>query len=100
VCKAKGLTGKQGVIVPAANVKNLMLKQEVVEAVAAERFHVWAVSHVDQSIELLTGVPAGERQEDGSWPEGTVNYLVDQRLREMAERIIKLGHEGEKDAGN
>ena len=100
VCKAKGLTGKQGVIVPTANVKNLMLKQEVVEAVAAGRFHVWAVSHVDQSIELLTGVPAGERQEDGSWPEGTVNYLVDQRLREMAERIIKLGHEGEKDAGN
>ena len=100
VCKAKGLTGKQGVIVPTANVKNLMLKQEVVEAVAAGRFHVWAVSHVDQSIELLTGVPAGERQEDGSWPEGTVNYLVDQRLREMAERIIKFGHEGEKDTGN
>lgn len=100
VCKAKGLTGKQGVIVPASNVQNLMLKQEVVEAVAAGRFHVWAVSHVDQGIELLTGVPAGERQEDGSWPQGTVNYRVDERLREMAEGIVKFGREGEKDSNS
>lgn len=96
VCKAKGLTGKQGVIIPASNVKNLMLKQEVIEAVAAERFHVWAVSDVDQGIELLTGVPAGERQEDGSWPEGTVNDLVDKRLREMVEAIRKFGRPDEK----
>ncbi len=99
VCKAKGFTGKQGVIIPASNVRNLMLKQEVVEAVAAGRFHVWAVSDIDQGIELLTGVPAGERQEDGSWPQGTVNYLVDERLREMAESILKFSREEEKGSG-
>lgn len=98
VCKAKGLTGNQGVIVPASNVQNLMLNQEVVEAVASGRFHVWAVSHVDQGIELLTGVPAGERQEDGSWPQGTVNFRVDERLKEMAEGIVKFGREGEKNS--
>ncbi len=96
VCKTKGLNGKQGVIVPASNVKNLMLKQEVVDAVTAEQFHVWAVSDIDQGIELLTGVPAGEPKKDGTWPEGTVNYLVDKRLREMAEGIFKFGREENK----
>ncbi len=100
VCKAKGLTGKQGVIIPASNVKNLMLKQEVVDAVAADQFHVWAVSDIDQGIELLTGVPAGEPQEDGAWPEGTVNYLVDKRLREMAEGIFKFGRQENKDSNS
>jgi lon-related putative ATP-dependent protease len=100
VCKAKGLTGKQGVIIPASNVKNLMLKQEVVDAVAADQFHVWAVSDIDQGIELLTGVPAGEPQEGGAWPEGTVNYLVDKRLREMAEGIFKFGREENKDSNS
>jgi lon-related putative ATP-dependent protease len=100
VCKAKGLNGKQGVIIPASNAKNLMLKQEVVDAVAADKFHVWAVSDIDQGIELLTGVPAGERQEDGTWPAGTVNYLADKRLREMAEIILKFGREGGKDSAS
>ena len=98
VCKTKGLNGKQGVIIPASNAKNLMLKQEVVDAVAAEQFHVWAVSDIDQGIELLTGVPAGEPQEDGTWPEGTVNYLVNKRLREMAEGIFRFGREEGKDS--
>jgi predicted ATP-dependent protease len=100
VCKAKGLNGKQGVIIPASNAKNLMLKQEVVDAVAADKFHVWAVSDIDQGIELLTGVPAGERQEDGTWPAGSVNYLADKRLREMAEIILKFGREGGKDSAS
>jgi lon-related putative ATP-dependent protease len=91
VCKAKGLTGEQGVVIPAANIKNLMLKEEVIEAVREEKFHVWAVTTVDEGIELLTGIPAGEKQEDGFWPEGTVNYRVDRRLREMAEAIRKFG---------
>jgi lon-related putative ATP-dependent protease len=91
VCKAKGLTGEQGVVIPAANIKNLMLKEEVIEAVREEKFHVWAVTTADEGIELLTGIPAGEKQEDGSWPEGTVNYRVDRRLREMAEAIRKFG---------
>jgi lon-related putative ATP-dependent protease len=91
VCKAKGLTGEQGVVIPAANIKNLMLKEEVIEAVREEKFHVWAVTTADEGIELLTGIPAGEKQEDGSWPESTVNYRVDRRLREMAEAIRKFG---------
>ncbi|MEJ2201054.1 MAG: ATP-binding protein [Desulfuromonadaceae bacterium] len=98
VCKAEGLTGEQGVIIPARNVKNLMLKQEVIDAVAAGRFHLWGVSTVDEGIEILTGVPAGVRQEDGNWSEGSVNALVDQRLRQMAEALRSFGQvkDGEK----
>jgi len=87
VCKAKGLTGRQGVIIPAANVKNLMLDDEVVEAVRAGRFHVWAVHTVDEGIEILTGVPAGERGPDGQYPEGTVHRLVEDRLRRYADEV-------------
>jgi lon-related putative ATP-dependent protease len=96
VCKAKGLTGEQGVIIPARNVQNLMLRKEVVDAVRQGWFKVWAVDHVDQGIEILTGMPAGERQEDGTWPEGTVNDLVDRRLRKMAEDIAKFARPEEK----
>lgn len=96
VCKEKGLTGEQGVVIPAGNVQNLMLKEEVVDAVRQGWFRVWAVDHVDQGIEILTGLPAGERQEDGTWPEGTVNDLVDRRLRKMAEDIAKFIRPEEK----
>src|SRR5262249_55798927 len=75
VCRERGLTGEQGVMVPTANVKNLMLKEEIVEAVRAGRFHVWAVSHIDEGIELLTGRRAGERAADGSFPADTVHRL-------------------------
>ncbi|MFO7983085.1 MAG: ATP-binding protein [Desulfuromonadales bacterium] len=85
VCKAQGLTGEQGVIIPKRNVKNLMLKQEVIEAVENGDFHVWAVENVDEGIEILTGVPAGEKQEDGTWPSGTVNALVDEQLLKLAD---------------
>lgn len=85
VCKAKGLTGEQGVIIPAQNVRNLMLREDVVEAVREGKFHIWAVRTVDEGIEILTGVPAGKRQPDGTYPEGTVHYAVEKRLREMAE---------------
>ena len=98
VCKAKGLTGDQGVIIPEANRKDLMLKPDVVEAVRQGVFHLWAVTSVDQGIEILTGVAAGERQEDGSWPEDTVNARVDRRLREMAEIAGKFGSKGEAGA--
>ena len=86
-CKAQGLSGAQGVIIPRTNLPNLMLQDEVVEAVRAGRFHVWAVETIDQGIELLTAHPAGERQADGSYPEGTVNALVEERLRGYAERL-------------
>ena len=94
VCRAKGLSGKQGVIIPIQNVKNLMLKQEVVEAVRQRQFHVWAVATVDEGIEILTGVPAGTRQPDGTWSPGSVNDQVDRRLREMAETLRRFGSRG------
>ena len=84
VCRARGLTGEQGVIIPAANVQHLMLADDVVEACARGDFHVWAVSTVDEGLELLTGVPAGERS-DGEFPRGTVHGAVDDRLRRYAE---------------
>jgi lon-related putative ATP-dependent protease len=87
VCRAAGLTGDQGVIIPESNVQNLMLREDVVEAVAQGRFHVYPIESVDQGIEILTGRAAGERGPDGAFPEDTVNHLVDQRLREMAERL-------------
>jgi predicted ATP-dependent protease len=87
VCKAKGLTGGQGAMIPASNVQNLMLKEEMVEAGEKGLFTIYPVKTIDEGIEVLTGVPAGKLKEDGTYPEGTVNYLVDRRLREMAEKL-------------
>ncbi len=84
VCKAEGLNGEQGVIIPHQNIRNLMLRADVVKAAEEDKFHIYAVATIDEGIELLTGVPAGEQKEDGAYPEGTVNCLVDQRLREQA----------------
>ena len=85
VCKAKGLTGQQGAMIPASNVPNLMLKEEILEAAKAGKFSIYPARTIDEGIEFLTGVPAGEQQPDGSYKEGTVNYLVNRRLQEMAE---------------
>ncbi len=93
VCKSRGLTGTQGVLIPADNVQHVVLRPDVVEAVSEGKFHIYAVETIDQGIELLTGVPAGEGDEKGNYPEGTVNYLVQQRLLEMAE---EKKDEGEK----
>ena len=87
VCKAKGLDGNQGVLIPASNVQNLMLKEEIVEAAKAGKFRIYPVQTIDEGIEVLTGIPAGARREDGTYEEGTVNYLVDKRLQEMAETM-------------
>jgi lon-related putative ATP-dependent protease len=87
VCKAKGFTGKQGVLIPASNVKNLMLKEEVVEAAQEGKFHIYPVETIDQGIEVLTGERAGTRQPDGAFEEGTINHLVDKQLTTMAERL-------------
>ena len=83
VCKAKGLTCEQGVIIPEANRKNLMLKPEVITAVEEGHFHVWSITSIDQGIEILTGVKAGDRKKEGHWPKGSVNDRVNQRLLEM-----------------
>jgi len=85
VCKVRGLTGDQGVLIPESNVKHLMLRRDVVEAVAAGRFHVYPVATVDEGIEILTGVPAGARDADGAFPEGSINRRVEARLAALAE---------------
>jgi predicted ATP-dependent protease len=74
-------------MIPASNVENLMLKEEIVEAAKAGKFTVYPVRTIDEGIEFLTGVPAGEPQADGSFMEGTVNYLVNKRLQQMAETV-------------
>ena len=85
VCKAKGLTGNQGVIIPHQNIKNLMLSNDVVEAVKQAKFHIYPVKSIDEGIEILTEVKAGERKKDETFEEGTVNYLVDQELQRLAQ---------------
>lgn len=87
ICKARGLTGTQGVLIPSANVRHLMLNDEVVAAVAEGQFHIYAIKSVDQGIELLTGVSAGVREADGSYPAGTVHHVVQARLRALAEGL-------------
>ncbi len=96
VCRAKGLTGEQGVMIPASNVPNLMLKEEILEAVQEGQFHVWPVKTIDEGIEILTGVQAGQRREDGIFEEGTVNARVDQRLRQLAETMKAFGQAADK----
>ena len=87
VCRTRGLNGSQGVLIPASNVKHLMLREDVVSAVEEGRFHVYPVGTVDQGIERLTGVPAGERGADGRFPAGSVNFAVEQCLADYAERL-------------
>ncbi len=84
-CARPGLTGEQGVIIPASNVQHLMLRHDVVQAVAEGKFRIHAVENVDEAIELLTGVSAGERDEEGVFPEGSINQRVESRLVELAE---------------
>ena len=85
VCRAGRLTGDQGVLIPASNVKHLMLREDVVEAAAKGRFHIYPVESIDEGIEILTGAPAGEADADGAYPEGTINHRVEARLAELAE---------------
>lgn len=87
VCRAKGLTGDQGVLMPAKNLKNLMLRDEVIDAVREGKFHIWAVNTIDEGIQILTDVPAGQKDESGSYPEDSINYRVDKKLREMANKL-------------
>ena len=84
VCQARGLTGEQGVLIPSSNVKHLMLRRDVVEAVAAGQFQVYPIETIDQGIEILTGLPAGERDETGHFPEGSINRRVEARLAALA----------------
>jgi ATP-dependent Lon protease len=88
VCRIQGLTGTQGVMIPAANVDDLMLREDILDAVANASFHIWPIARIEQGIELLTGTPAGSRNGSGRFEERTVFARVDERLREMA-RMMK-----------
>ena len=85
VCRARGLNGEQGVLIPAANVKHLMLRQDVIEAVRGGRFRIYPVNSIDEGIEILTGVPAGVRDAEGAFPDGSINARVEVRLLTMSE---------------
>ena len=87
VCRSQGLTGKQGVLIPKSNERHLMLHEHVIEAVNAGQFHVWSVETIEQGIEILTGVKAGQRDKNGKFPKGSIYQLVDCRLQEMADRL-------------
>ena len=91
ICHARGLTGDQGVIIPATNVVNLMLREDVVAAVCAGQFHVWPITSINEGVELLMGRPAGEADEAGNYPEGTVHYAVKKRLMELAMELKSFG---------
>ena len=87
LCSERGLDGRHGVLIPASNVRNLMLRHDIVKAVEAGQFSIWPVTHIDEGIEILTGVPAGEPDASGAWPAGTVNAKVFERLKAMAEKL-------------
>lgn len=97
ICKHQGLNGRQGVVIPEKNVRNLMLKQEVIDSVKAGQFHIWPISTVEQGIEILTETQAGERQPDGTYPEGTLFRMVDERFLEIAEIVKKFAKEEEEE---
>jgi lon-related putative ATP-dependent protease len=94
-CKRKGLTGTQGVMIPETNLKDLMLRKDVIEAVKKGKFHVYAVKTIDEGIEILTGKPAGALKPDRSYPKDTINYLVDERLKKLAEGLSNFGKDEE-----
>jgi len=101
VCRVKGLTGTQGVLIPENNVKHLMLSEDVIEAARQGNFHIYAVSTIDQGIALLTGRDAGIRQDDGTYPEGTVNWAVQNKILELAGKFrwFSGGSTDEEDSG-
>ena len=87
VCKIMGFTSDQGVIIPKQNIQNLMLKDEIINAVKEGDFHIYAISHVEEGIEILTGIPAGVANQQGEYPQGSINELVSNRLKQMHKRI-------------
>ena len=86
ICKLKGFTGNQGVIIPKQNVDNLHLSDEIIESVERHEFNIYAISTIDEGIEILTGVPSGKINQKGEYPKGTVNYLVYEKLKKYSEK--------------
>jgi predicted ATP-dependent protease len=100
VCRLKGLTGEQGVMIPRANLRNLMLRSDVVSAVKEGKFHIYAVGTIDEGLEVLTGVSAGQRQDDGHYPPETINDRVQRKLLHYAEQQRRLtGEDRDPSAG-
>lgn len=97
VCKARGLTGEQGVVIPRDNLRNLMLKPEVVEAVRRKKFNVWAVASVEEGLELLTGMPAGRARKDGTYAEGTLFRRVTDALEAMTRRAVEVNRAAQRE---
>ena len=89
ICKMRGLNGEHGVIIPIQNVRNLHLNDEVVDAVKNGLFHIYAISTIDEGIEILTGVPAGKKDKYGKFPAGTINYLANEKLTKYAQYVEK-----------
>lgn len=94
LCKARGLSGEQGVLIPRANVKHLMLNRELVEAVSEGKFHIFPVENIDQCMQMLTGLEAGERDSEGNFPEGSINQQITARLIELAEKRRAFAEHG------
>jgi lon-related putative ATP-dependent protease len=94
ICRKRGLSGDQGVMIPAANIKHLMLRQDVIKSVEVGEFHIYPISHIDEGIQILTGMPAGEKLDDGSFTDGTINAIVKQRLEQMANKLSDFGKNG------
>jgi len=94
VCQLTGFTGRQGVVIPASNVKHLMLRQDIVAAAAEGRFAIFPIATVDQGLQLLTGIPAGEADAAGDYPEGSLNRRVAARLDAFAAKAAELARAG------
>jgi ATP-dependent Lon protease len=84
-------------MIPESNVKDLMLRKDVIEAVKKGDFHIYPVKSIDEGVEILTGKKAGQRKKDGTFPQGTVNYLVDEKLRKLAEELTSFGDKEDKE---
>lgn len=99
VCREQGLDGRQGVIIPKQNVNQLMLDDEIVEAVKDKKFNIWAVEHIDEGLEILTGIEAGKMDKNGKYPPSTIHYLVDNKLRQWSRkqnRSLKTGNSSKR----
>ena len=90
ICKQKGLNGKQGVLIPHSNIKNLMLKEEVIRAAFNNKFTIYGIKTIDEGIEILTGIKPGKRSRSGKFPEGSPNYAVDNKIRRFTEKFQKI----------
>lgn len=98
ICKARGLAGTKGVLIPKDNVQHLMLREDVIEAARADLFNIYPIETVDDALTLLSGVPAGQRDAEGCFPEGSINFLVELNLRKMARQNRDFDHQGDPKA--